>query len=102
MHPAAVVAEALIPPVPVEQSSAIAAPQEPRLMPLTAAQNSGGSTVNFAFPSQADAPYIIEYKKSLTDSAWIPIATNTGTGDWVTNQMPTTDQPTGFYRVRSP
>jgi hypothetical protein len=90
-------------PPAIVQSSALTAPQQPRLMPLTAAQNGDApATVNVAFPSQADATYILEYKKSLTDPAWIPITTNTGTGDWMTNRMPTTDQPSGFYRVRSP
>jgi hypothetical protein len=85
------------------QSSALAAPQEPHLMPLTASQNGDApATVNVAFPSQADIPYVIEYKKTLTDSVWIPIATNIGSGDWLTNRMPTTSQPSGFYRVRSP
>lgn len=85
------------------QRSAVTEPQETRLTPLTTAQNGDASaTVNFAFPSQANMTYVIEYKKSLTDPVWIPIATNAGTGDWMTNRMPTTDQPSGFYRVRSP
>ena len=92
----------ITPPAAV-QSSTIAAPQEPHLMPLTASQNSDApATVNIAFPSQADVPYIIEYKKTLTDPVWIPISTNIGSGDWLTNRMPTTNQPSGFYRVRSP
>jgi hypothetical protein len=85
------------------QSSAIAAPQQPQLMPLTTTQNADASaTVNFAFPSQAGVPYVIEYKKSLADPDWVPISTNLGSGDWLTNRMPATNQPTGFYRVRSP
>ena len=72
-------------------------------MPLTASQNSDASAiVNFAFPSQADVSYVIEYKKTLADPVWTPIATNIGSGDWLTNRMPTTNQPSGFYRVRSP
>ena len=92
----------ITPPAAV-QSSTIAATQAPHLMPLTASQNSDApATVNIAFPSQADVPYVIEYKKTLTDPVWIPIATNIGSGDRLTNRMPATDQPTGFYRVRSP
>src|SRR6185437_3607332 len=73
------------------------------LVPLMATQPAGSlsPTVNFTFQTRPDAAYVIEFKKSLSDPAWIPIATNIGTGAWLTNELPTTNQLSGFYRVRT-
>ena len=74
--------------------------QHSALMPLKALQNSGApAAMNFTFSSEVGATYVIEYKKSLADTDWVPISTNTGTGDWLTNRVLMTNQPSGFYRA---
>jgi hypothetical protein len=91
------------PPSPDSLRSGATAGSQSSLVPLAAVRGSGPpATMKVTFATQLGATYVIEYKKSLADPAWTPIATNIGNGDWLTNQMATTNQPSGFYRVRSP
>jgi hypothetical protein len=52
----------------------------------------------FAFPSSTGVTYEVQYKENLTDSEWISLMTNSGTGDWLTNVL-TTNGASGFFRV---
>jgi hypothetical protein len=82
------------------RSSTIILPQQPmQVLPLAVKTGGATPTFNFTFSSQIGATYVVEYKRTLTDPDWIPIFTNSGTGNWLTNQVPMTNPPSGFYRV---
>lgn len=84
------------------QKDASGSSVQPSVLPLAASSGNEGPAVRFTYATKADTEYVLEFKKSLADSAWIPIATNIGNGDYLTNKIPTTNGPSGFYRVRSP
>ena len=82
------------------ESPAGTVPEQPSLVPLAAGRNPGTpAAMSFTFASEEGATYVIEYKKSLADPDWMPISTNIGTGDWLTNRVLMTNQPSGFYRA---
>jgi hypothetical protein len=58
--------------------------------------------VNLSFPSQTGVEYQIEYKNSLDEADWQPLATMTGTGAEMTIVDPDPAESMRFYRVRSP
>jgi hypothetical protein len=57
--------------------------------------------LSIVFPSQIGVSYVLQYKNHLTDSAWTSLSTNAGTGNYLTNQDLTTNQPARFYRVKA-
>jgi len=59
-----------------------------------------GGNIDLSFPTLGSGTYILEYKNSLADPNWIPLATNAGTGNFVTNRQSISDHPSRFYRVR--
>ncbi len=89
------------PPSPfVEESPDSGVPEQLALVALTSEQSPGApAAMNFTFSSQAGATYVVEYKRSLSDPEWMPVSTNTGTGDWLTNRVLMRNQPSGFYRT---
>ena len=52
----------------------------------------------FAFPSQTGQTYEVQFKDALDDPEWTPILTNSGTGDWITNEIPASNSA-GFFRM---
>jgi alpha-tubulin suppressor-like RCC1 family protein len=58
------------------------------------------SGFTFRFPTVPGVTYILEYKTSLSDTNWIPLLTNVGTGSPFTHTEPDVSHPSRFYRVR--
>jgi hypothetical protein len=70
--------------------------------PLALAQPQVASSVfRLSFQTVAGVSYVLQYKNALTDSNWIPLLTNSGTGNLLTNTDPATNLPSRFYRVRA-
>src|SRR6266567_1755708 len=71
------------------------APAAPSIISASAANG------NFllSYTSEAGAYYVVQFKTNLTDAAWIPVATNSGTGGTITVTN-TAASTTGFYRVQ--
>lgn len=57
------------------------------------------TNVTFAFSTQPGLSYIVEYKNSLTDAVWTPLATNPGTGSLFTNKAAVATSAQRFFRV---
>jgi hypothetical protein len=53
----------------------------------------------FAFPTTLGLTYEVQYKESLSSPDWVPFMTNTGTGEWLTNDVPATNGASSFFRV---
>jgi hypothetical protein len=53
----------------------------------------------FAFPSSPNVSYETQYKDDLTDPNWIPLMTNISAGEWLTNEVAATNEPSRFFRV---
>jgi hypothetical protein len=71
----------------------------PVYLPLShPAWNAGVFTVSFA--SQTGAAYVLEYKNSLTDTAWNSAPAVPGTGGTQTLSDSSASGPQRFYRVR--
>ena len=60
-----------------------------------------GSAVNISFASVAGVTYTLEYKNSLSDPEWIPVASATANGSVSTLSDPESAGPTRFYRIRA-
>lgn len=60
-----------------------------------------GSQTNFGFSyaTALGATYVVEYKNSLSDVSWTPLATNAGTGGLLNYVELTGDATSRFYRV---
>lgn len=61
-----------------------------------------GSSTNFSFAFQTvfGSTYVTQYKTNLNNAGWTPIATNTGTGNLLTNNFTVTaGLSSRFYRV---
>lgn len=59
-----------------------------------------GSNAKFSFHTEVGPNYVVEYKTSLTDPAWIQLSTNPGTGGTVDVTDPAVGIASRFYRVR--
>ena len=66
---------------------------------ITSPALQGGTNFVFSFNTQIGSAYVVDFKTNLTDAAWKPLNTNSGTGGiiTVTNAANSTR---GFYRVR--
>jgi hypothetical protein len=64
----------------------------------------GGTLVDNNFtvsvPTIPRFTYLLEYKNSLTDSAWTTAQALTGNGGTITFTDPNATSPTRFYRIR--
>jgi hypothetical protein len=58
-----------------------------------------GPTSKLSFPTEVGPDYIVEYKTNLTDTAWIQLSTNAGTGQTITISDTTAGIASRFYRV---
>ncbi len=58
-----------------------------------------GSTLNLKFATEVGPRYVLEYKNALTNGAWIPLITNTGTGSPLTVPVNAT-APEQYFRLR--
>ena len=67
----------------------------PKITPLLS-----GSTLNMSFPSQVGPTYYMEWKGALTNGAWNPLSTNSGTGSTITVPDGPVTVGSRFYRVR--
>jgi hypothetical protein len=58
-----------------------------------------GNNVVVSFLSRTNTTYVLQHKTNLTDPAWTPISTNSGTALWlsITNGI---SAGTGFYRLQ--
>jgi hypothetical protein len=67
--------------------------------PAIAAAATLGPDFVFGYPSEVGPSYVVDFKSALTNVAWIPIKTNSGTGGAInfTNAL-SGDQ--GYFRVR--
>lgn len=72
--------------------------------PVAPSPTGGGKTnFLFVFPSASGIEYIVQYKDALTDTHWLPLTTNAGTGGPLTNDFPiTTGLPGRFFRILVP
>jgi hypothetical protein len=70
----------------------------PTLDASTISLKSGAFTAFFG--TAKGTSYVIEYKNAITDEAWTPLTTVTGTGDLKSFTDPGPLPPTRFYRVR--
>jgi len=59
-----------------------------------------GSNFTLSAPSQAGYSYILEYKNSMSDSTWIPIQTNNGTGGMIDLTNAGMTGPSRFFHIR--
>jgi hypothetical protein len=59
-----------------------------------------GLSVQLSFATDAEKVYTVEYKDSLFNQEWVPLITQTGTGELLTIEDPAADNPTRFYRLR--
>ena len=66
--------------------------------------NAGSSTTNvsFSFTSLTNVGYVVEYKDTLTDPAWLTLRTVNGDGATLTISEALTNLPSRFYRLRVP
>jgi hypothetical protein len=58
-----------------------------------------GNAVSFVFPTVDGAIYVVQYKTNLTDSVWLELSRQTGTGAPIVMSDPSTPGPSRFYRV---
>lgn len=67
--------------------------------PTVTAPQTQGANIVFSYPSEFGPNYVVDFKSALTNTAWVPLRTNAGTGSPInfTNGM-TGDQ--GYFRVR--
>lgn len=59
-----------------------------------------GSNFTLSFPSASGKVYLLEYKDSLTDSAWKPLPLNAGNGGMLILSDPSPRSVERFYRIR--
>jgi hypothetical protein len=76
----------------------VIAPEPARVTDLHAA----AGNVHFTFPSQAGVEYIVEYKNSLNDPLWQPLALVIGDGNPMAVVDPAPNDTQRFYRVSAP
>jgi hypothetical protein len=58
------------------------------------------SNAKFSFRTEVGPNYVVEYKSALTDSTWVQLSTNAGTGGIVDVTDPAVGSASRFYRVR--
>jgi hypothetical protein len=58
-----------------------------------------GDNFSLSFATEFGPSYVLDYKSSLTNAAWIPVSTNLGTGGVITITN-TSSGPEGYYRIR--
>jgi hypothetical protein len=68
--------------------------------PTLAQPKVAGSNFTFTFPTESGVTYVTESRTNLSSGAWIPLATNSGTGNPVTVTNPVSTIPSRFFRVR--
>ena len=59
-----------------------------------------GTSFTLSAPSQIGFNYILEYKNSMSDSIWIPVQTNSGSGGMIKMTNAGTTGSSRFYHVR--
>ena len=67
--------------------------------PSIISASTANGNFRLSYTSEAGAYYVVQFKTNLTDAAWIPVATNSGTGGTITVTN-TAASTTGFYRVQ--
>ena len=78
----------------ISQVATLAVASAPKITPVLS-----GPTLNLSFPSQVGPTYYMQWKGALTNGAWNPLSTNSGTGGSITvPDGPMTD-PARFYRI---
>jgi hypothetical protein len=87
------------PPVPTSLKSVGKISPAPVTPPALSLVHSRSKKFGFTFPSSAGATYEVQYKENITDPDWTTLATNIGTGEWITNELPMTNETSGFFRV---
>jgi hypothetical protein len=60
-----------------------------------------GGNVMLAFPTQAGVSYALEYKRTLSDPSWLPLATLPGNGQVQTYIDGNPSDRSRFYRLRA-
>jgi len=60
------------------------------------------TNVSFSFTSATNLDYVVEYKDTLNDPAWVTLRTVNGDGGTLTISDSTTNSPCRFYRIRVP
>ncbi|MEO6183438.1 MAG: hypothetical protein ABIP71_10120, partial [Verrucomicrobiota bacterium] len=58
-----------------------------------------GTNLVFSYPTEVGPAYVVDFKSTLTNVAWVPIKTNSGTGlsISVTNALSGSQ---GYFRIR--
>jgi hypothetical protein len=76
----------------------------PHLTVVPASTVGGSASLAFTFSSVAGVDYIVQYKNPLqSPGEWLPLVTNTGTGELITNDFPVSPEVPGrFYRILVP
>ena len=60
------------------------------------------TSVSFSFASATNLDYVVEYKDTLNDPAWLTLRTVNGDGGTLTISNSMTNLPSRFYRIRVP
>jgi hypothetical protein len=61
--------------------------------------STSGAILNMAFPTEVGPQYVVEFKNALTNGAWNPLTTNTGSGSAFTVPVGTTNTQR-YFRLR--
>jgi hypothetical protein len=79
--------------------SVLSNPAQLSLAPVLVQPAIRANTFYFSFQSSSNLTYIIQYTDQLSNTNWVSLATNNGTGGILTNSYPATNAASGFYRV---